>query len=72
MNSDVSRKYVSMEIAEKEGQGKARRARESDEARGDKGRENTPETVRREKVKRTVRRNVTLPEIEGKKESRRG
>lgn len=48
------------------------RARESDEARGDKGRENTPETVRREKVKRTVRRNVTLPEIEGKEESRRG
>lgn len=53
--------------------GKARQGgRESDEARGDKGRENTPETVRREKVKRTVRRNVTLPEIEGKKESRRG
>lgn len=45
MNSDVSRKYVSIEIAEEKG--KARRGRESDEARGDKGRENTPETVRR-------------------------
>lgn len=59
VNSDVSRKYVSAEVAEKRGKGgwggEARVMRPE----RDKGRENRPETGRREKVKRTVSRNVT-------------
>ncbi|CAL1674736.1 unnamed protein product [Lasius platythorax] len=59
VNSDVSRKYVSAEVAEKRGsEGKDGETRVMRPER-DKERENRPETRRREKVKRTVPRNVT-------------
>lgn len=71
VNSGVSRKYVSSEVTgKKEDKGERRRWGARVKGRGrDKGRENTPELLRQEKMKRTVPRNVMLSEIEGKKES---